>query len=222
MNLKIIAIFYIILSAALFLSSCSKKNVDVEPSNSSTKEKSSSEDPKVLLETNQGDITIELNEEKAPITVKNFISYVEKKFYDNTIFHRIIDGFMIQGGGFSNEEMPAQKKPDDPIKNEGKKSGLSNIRGSIAMARTNDPDSATSQFFINVVDNKNLDPGGFSADGYAVFGKVTKGMDVVDKIKSVKTGSTPLKTLRGVGAMRDVPVKKVIIKSAKLLKKKSN
>ena len=222
MNLKIIAIFYIILSAALFLSSCSKKNVDVEPSNSSTKEKSSSEDPKVLLETNQGDITIELNEEKAPITVKNFISYVEKKFYDNTIFHRIIDGFMIQGGGFSNEEMPAQKKPDDPIKNEGKKSGLSNVRGSIAMARTNDPHSATSQFFINVVDNKNLDPGGFSADGYAVFGKVTKGMDVVDKIKSVKTGSTPLKTLRGVGAMRDVPLKKVIIKSAKLLKKKSN
>ncbi|MED5259039.1 MAG: peptidylprolyl isomerase [Verrucomicrobiota bacterium] len=199
MKLKIIAIFYIFLSTLSY-----------------------SENPKVLLETNHGDITIELNEEKAPITVKNFISYVEKKFYDNTIFHRIIDGFMIQGGGFSNEEMPAQKKPDAPIKNEGKKSGLSNIRGSIAMARTNDPHSATSQFFINVVDNKNLDPGGFSADGYAVFGKVTKGMDVVDKIKSVKTGSTPLKTLGGVGAMRDVPVKKVIIKSAKLLKKKSN
>ena len=199
MKLKIIATFYIFLSTLSY-----------------------AENPKVLLETNYGDITIELNEEKAPITVKNFISYVEKKFYDNTIFHRIIDDFMIQGGGFSNEEMPAQKKPDDPIKNEGKKSGLSNIRGSIAMARTNDPHSATSQFFINVVDNKNLDPGGFSADGYAVFGKVTKGMDVVDKIKSVKTGSTPLKTLGGVGAMRDVPVKKVIIKSAKLLKKKSN
>lgn len=199
MKLKIIAIFYIFLSTLSY-----------------------AENTKVLLETNHGDITIELNEEKAPITVKNFISYVEKKFYDNTIFHRIIDGFMIQGGGFSNEEMPAQKKPDDPIKNEGKKSGLSNVRGSIAMARTNDPHSATSQFFINVVDNKNLDPGGFSADGYAVFGKVTKGMDVVDKIKSVKTGSTPLKTLRGVGAMRDVPLKKVIIKSAKLLKKKSN
>lgn len=199
MKLKIIAIFYIFLSTLSY-----------------------AENTKVLLETNHGGITIELNEEKAPITVKNFISYVEKKFYDNTIFHRIIDGFMIQGGGFSNEEMPAQKKPDDPIKNEGKKSGLSNVRGSIAMARTNDPHSATSQFFINVVDNKNLDPGGFSADGYAVFGKVTKGMDVVDKIKSVKTGSTPLKTLRGVGAMRDVPLKKVIIKSAKLLKKKSN
>ena len=199
MKLKIIAIFYIFLSTLSY-----------------------PENPKVLLETNYGDITIELNEEKAPITVKNFISYVEKKFYDNTIFHRIIDDFMIQGGGFSNEEMPAQKKPNDPIKNEGKKSGLSNIRGSIAMARTNNPHSATSQFFINVVDNKNLDPGGFSADGYAVFGKVTKGMDVVDKIKSVKTGSTPLKTLGGVGAMRDVPVKKVIIKSAKLLKKKSN
>ena len=199
MNLKIIAIFYIFLSTLSY-----------------------SENPKVLLETNHGDITVELNQQKAPISVKNFISYVEKKFYDNTIFHRIIDGFMIQGGGFSNDEMPAQKKPDAPIKNEGKKSGLSNIRGSIAMARTNDPHSATSQFFINVVDNKNLDPGGFSADGYAVFGKVTKGMDVVDKIKSVKTGSTPLKTLRGVGAMRDVPVKKVIIKSAKLVKKKSN
>ena len=199
MKLKIIAIFYIFLSTLSY-----------------------SENPKVLLETNHGDITVELNQQKAPITVKNFISYVEKKFYDNTIFHRIIDGFMIQGGGFSNDEMPAQKKPDAPIKNEGKKSGLSNIRGSIAMARTNDPHSATSQFFINVVDNKNLDPGGFSADGYAVFGKVTKGMDVVDKIKSVKTGSTPLKTLRGVGAMRDVPVKKFIIKSAKLVKKKSN
>ena len=199
MKLKIIAIFYIFLSTLSY-----------------------SENPKVLLETNHGDITVELNQQKAPISVKNFISYVEKKFYDNTIFHRIIDDFMIQGGGFSNDEMPAQKKPDAPIKNEGKKSGLSNIRGSIAMARTNDPHSATSQFFINVVDNKNLDPGGFSADGYAVFGKVTKGMDVVDKIKSVKTGSTPLKTLRGVGAMRDVPVKKVIIKSAKLVKKKSN
>ena len=199
MKLKIIAIFYIFLSTLSY-----------------------SENPKVLLETNHGDITVELNQQKAPITVKNFISYVEKKFYDNTIFHRIIDDFMIQGGGFSNDEMPAQKKPDAPIKNEGKKSGLSNIRGSIAMARTNDPHSATSQFFINVVDNKNLDPGGFSADGYAVFGKVIKGMDVVDKIKSVKTGSTPLKTLGGVGAMRDVPVKKVIIKSAKLMKKKSN
>ncbi len=199
MKLKIIAIFYIFLSTLSY-----------------------SENPKVLLETNHGDITVELNQQKAPITVKNFISYVEKKFYDNTIFHRIIDGFMIQGGGFSNDEMPSQKKPDAPIKNEGKKSGLSNIRGSIAMARTNDPHSATSQFFINVVDNKNLDPGGFSADGYAVFGKVIKGMDVVDKIKSVKTGSTPLKTLGGVGAMRDVPVKKVIIKSAKLVKKKSN
>ncbi len=176
----------------------------------------------VTIKTSVGDIQLELNDEKAPITVENFKAIASSGYYEGTIFHRVINGFMIQGGGFSNEEMPAQKKPDDPIKNEGKKSGLSNIRGSIAMARTNDPHSATSQFFINVVDNKNLDPGGFSADGYAVFGKVTKGMDIVDKIKSVKTGSTPLKTLRGVGAMRDVPVKKVIIKSAKLLKKKSN
>ena len=198
MNFKFISIFYIILSLL-----CNAEN------------------PKVLLETSQGNVTLELNQEKAPLTVKNFISYVEKKFYDNTVFHRVIDDFMIQGGGFSNEDPPAQKKPESPIKNEGKKSGLSNIRGSIAMARTNDPDSATSQFFINVVDNsKGLDPGGYSPEGYAVFGKVIKGMDVVDKIKKVKTGTSRLKTLSGVGAMRDVPVDKVIIKTAKLIKSK--
>ncbi|MGB1761389.1 MAG: peptidylprolyl isomerase [Verrucomicrobiales bacterium] len=198
MNFKFISIFYIILSIL-----CNAEN------------------PKVLLETSQGNVTLELNQEKAPLTVKNFISYVEKKFYDNTVFHRVIDDFMIQGGGFSNEDPPAQKKPESPIKNEGKKSGLSNIRGSIAMARTNDPDSATSQFFINVVDNsKGLDPGGYSPEGYAVFGKVIKGMDVVDKIKKVKTGTSRLKTLSGIGAMRDVPVDKVIIKTAKLIKSK--
>tara|TARA_B100001939_G_scaffold187283_1_gene161330 strand:- start:296 stop:892 length:597 start_codon:yes stop_codon:yes gene_type:complete len=198
MNFKFISIFYIILSIL-----CNAEN------------------PKVLLETSQGNVTLELNQEKAPLTVKNFISYVEKKFYDNTVFHRVIDDFMIQGGGFSNEDPPAQKKPESPIKNEGKKSGLSNIRGSIAMARTNDPDSATSQFFINVVDNsKGLDPGGYSPEGYAVFGKVIKGMDVVDKIKKVKTGTSRLKTLSGVGAMRDVPLDKVIIKTAKVIKSK--
>ncbi|MEC8690368.1 MAG: peptidylprolyl isomerase [Verrucomicrobiota bacterium] len=198
MNFKFISIFYIILSIL-----CNAEN------------------PKVLLETSQGNVTLELNQEKAPLTVKNFISYVEKKFYDNTVFHRVIDDFMIQGGGFSNEDPPAQKKPESPIKNEGKKSGLSNIRGSIAMARTNDPDSATSQFFINVVDNsKGLDPGGYSPEGYAVFGKVIKGMNVVDKIKKVKTGTSRLKTLSGVGAMRDVPVDKVIIKTAKVIKSK--
>ena len=198
MNFKFISIFYIILSIL-----CNAEN------------------PKVLLETSHGNVTLELNQEKAPLTVKNFISYVEKKFYDNTVFHRVIDDFMIQGGGFSNEDPPAQKKPESPIKNEGKKSGLSNIRGSIAMARTNDPDSATSQFFINVVDNsKGLDPGGYSPEGYAVFGKVIKGMDVVDKIKKVKTGTSRLKTLSGIGAMRDVPVDKVIIKTAKVIKSK--
>ena len=198
MNFKFVSIFYIILSIL-----CNAEN------------------PKVLLETSQGNVTLELNQEKAPLTVKNIISYVEKKFYDNTVFHRVIDDFMIQGGGFSNEDPPAQKKPESPIKNEGKKSGLSNIRGSIAMARTNDPDSATSQFFINVVDNsKGLDPGGYSPEGYAVFGKVIKGMDVVDKIKKVKTGTSRLKTLSGIGAMRDVPVDKVIIKTAKVIKSK--
>ena len=157
--------------------------------------------PSVIIETNHGSISIELNEKKAPLTVKNFIGYVEKKFYDNTIFHRIIDGFMIQGGGFSNEDPPAQKKPDKPIKNEGKSSGLSNVRGSIAMARTSDPNSATSQFFINVSDNRNLDGYG---GGYAVFGKVVDGMAVVNQIKSVPTANKD--------GMRDVPKNSVIIK----------
>jgi len=179
------------------------------------------ENPKVILTTNYGNITIELNVEKAPATVKNFLKYVDSKYYDGTIFHRVINNFMIQGGGFVDGDPPSQKPTNPPIKNEGKVSGLSNTRGTIAMARTNDPNSATSQFFINVVDNsKSLDPGGFSPDGYAVFGKVVEGMEFVDKIKAVDTGGSQLKTSAGIRPMGDVPKKKVFIKTITREKKK--
>ena len=179
------------------------------------------ENPKVILTTHYGNITIELNAEKAPATVKNFLEYVDSKYYDGTIFHRVINDFMMQGGGFADGDPPAQKATNPPIKNEGKKSGLSNTRGTISMARTNDPNSATAQFFINVVDNsKSLDPGGFSPDGYAVFGKVVEGMEFVDKIKAVDTGSGQLKTSVGIRPMGDVPKKKVLIKTITRIKKK--
>ncbi|NIP29752.1 MAG: peptidylprolyl isomerase A [Candidatus Dadabacteria bacterium] len=155
----------------------------------------------VLISTNMGDIKLELDKENAPITVDNFISYLEGGFYDNTIFHRVIPNFMIQGGGF-NEDM-SQKTTKDPIKNEAD-NGLSNDRGTIAMARTSVVDSATSQFFINLNDNSFLNHGARDF-GYAVFGKVIEGMDVVEKIGTVKTGS--------VGPYRDVPTEAVVIKS---------
>ena len=163
--------------------------------------------PVVLMETSQGTIKIELFEKEAPISVKNFLGYVNKGFYSGTIFHRVINGFMIQGGGFTTNFV--QKQTDAPIKNEAA-NGLKNDRGTIAMARTGMPDSATSQFFINVVDNNMLNrpsPDGF---GYAVFGKVIEGMDVVDKIKALKTGFS-----HGMG---DVPEQQVVIKSVKVLK----
>jgi len=159
--------------------------------------------PVVVMETSMGTIKIELFEDKAPITVKNFLSYVDDKHYDNTIFHRVISDFMIQGGGF--EPGLKQKKTKDPIKNEAG-NGVSNKKYTIAMARTNDPDSATAQFFINVKDNGFLDRNEDSA-GYAVFGKVIDGADVVDKIKEVKTGNK--------GGHQNVPVEDVIIKSVR-------
>jgi peptidyl-prolyl cis-trans isomerase A (cyclophilin A) len=177
----------------------------------------SAANPIVLIKTTKGDITVELNQEKAPLTVENFLKYAGEKHYDGTIFHRVIDGFMIQGGGFAQGETPTQKASDRTVKNEAKTSGLSNLRGTLAMARTNDPDSASAQFFINVVDNKNLDAGGFSPDGYAVFGKVTAGMDTVDKIKSVKTDTLNLKARAGAQIMKrpfsNVPVEPVVIES---------
>lgn len=142
--------------------------------------------PQVLFETNQGRILLELDTKAAPVTVENFLGYVKAGFYDGTIFHRVIPGFVIQGGGFSQDY--AQKPTRAPIKNEAK-NGLKNDRGTISMARTMDPNSGTSQFFINLVDNQGLNPGGFDPYGYAVFGKVIEGMETVDKIAKVKTGS---------------------------------
>lgn len=162
--------------------------------------------PVVVMETSMGTMEIELNEEKAPVSVKNFLSYVNKKFYDKTIFHRVINDFMIQGGGF--EEGMKEKKTDAPIINEAK-NGLSNEVGTIAMARTNDPNSATSQFFINVSNNTNLNYPSPDGHGYAVFGKVTKGMDIVNRIKMVKTGN--------LSGHQNVPMDTVIIKSVKLV-----
>ena len=159
----------------------------------------------VKLSTNYGDITLELNAEKAPITVANFLQYVESGFYSDVIFHRVIDGFMIQGGGF--DTTMKQKKTLAEIKNEAN-NGLTNDKYTIAMARTSIPDSASSQFFINVGNNEFLNhTAPTSSDwGYCVFGKVVEGMDVVDKIRAVKTGSK--------AGHQDVPVEPVIINSA--------
>ena len=158
--------------------------------------------PHVLLDTSNGQIEIELDPVKAPISTKNFLEYVDSGFYNNTIFHRVIPGFMAQGGGFT--QAMQQKDTKAPIKNEAS-NGLHNVRGTLAMARTSDPNSATAQFFINVADNAFLDPGRDA--GYAVFGKVVKGMDVVDIIVN-----SPATTKQG---MQNVPVDPVLIKSAK-------
>jgi len=162
--------------------------------------------PKVVLDTSKGEIVIELFADKAPETVQNFLAYVDAKFYDGTIFHRVIPNFMIQGGGFSADMN--QKSTNDPIENEAD-NGLKNLRGTIAMARTSDPHSATGQFFINNVDNdflnfKSKTPQGW---GYAVFGKVIEGIEVVDAISAVKTKTE--------GMYQDVPAEAVVINSAK-------
>ncbi len=164
--------------------------------------------PRVLMETSMGNIEIELFKDKAPISVRNFLSYVKDGFYDGLVFHRVISNFMVQGGGMDESMQP--KKTKFAIKNEAN-NGLSNTRGTLAMARTAVIDSATSQFFINVVDNKFLDYRGKTAElfGYAVFGQVTEGMDVVDAIRQVKTGSKA-----GHG---DVPLEPVTIVSVKVL-----
>lgn len=172
---------------------------------------------KVRLKTNKGDIVIQLNADKAPITTTNFLAYVSKKHYDGVVFHRVIDGFMIQGGGFMLDDGKlVEKDVGKGIVNEGK-NGLKNERGTIAMARTNDPNSATSQFFINVADNAMLDfP---SNGGYAVFGKVVEGMEVVDRIKSVATHAAPLMMKHPVTGEKieapagDVPVEAIVIES---------
>jgi len=157
----------------------------------------------IIIETSLGNIIAELYPEKAPLTVSNVLSYVDKRFYDNTIFHRVIDNFMIQGGGFTKEMV--QKKTDPPVKNEAD-NGLSNTRGTLAMARTMIVDSATSQFFINLVDRNTFLNHTAKTDrgwGYCVFGKVVNGMEVVDKIAKVETGN--------IGRFQDVPSTPVVI-----------
>lgn len=168
--------------------------------------------PQVLIETNKGNIKLELFEDKAPISTKNFLKYVDDGFYNGLIFHRVIGNFMIQGGGF--DKNMNRKETNAPIKNEAR-NGISNARGTIAMARTNIVDSATSQFFINVVNNKFLDHSGTDARsyGYAVFGKVIEGLDIVDKIKVVQTGVK--------NGMRDVPLEPVVMNKVTRFKPKS-
>ena len=160
--------------------------------------------PVVVIQTSMGDITVELFQKKAPKSVENFLAYASSSYYNGTIFHRVIKGFMIQGGGFTADMNRKPTKP--PVQNEAN-NGLRNTRGTIAMARTSDVNSATSQFFINTANNAPLDYKGSTPDayGYAVFGKVTDGMDVVDKIERTATGSK--------GSFRDVPLQPILIKS---------
>jgi len=163
--------------------------------------------PRVKLSTSAGDIVVELYPDKAPKTVENFLQYVKDKQYDGTVFHRVIDGFMIQGGGFTPDMK--QKPTRAPIPLEAK-NGLKNDKYTIAMARTSDPNSATAQFFINVKDNANLNAPNPDGYGYAVFGKVVSGTEVVDKIRTARTGNK--------GGMPDVPVETITIQSATVAK----
>lgn len=162
---------------------------------------------KVLIKTSLGDITVELYPDKAPKSVENFLGYVKSGFYDGTVFHRVIEGFMIQGGGFTKDLRQKPTKAPIPIES---KNGLSNLRGTVSMARTMDPNSATAQFFINTVDNPRLDYVSDANPGYAVFGKVVAGLDVVDKIKAVPTG--PQGPFRS-----DVPTTAVVIEKVTLI-----
>jgi len=167
------------------------------------------DNPRVLMKTSDGDIVIELYAEKSPVTVENFLSYVDAGYYDGTVFHRVISNFMIQGGGFTTEMK--EKPTRDPIVNESSNK-LHNTRGTLAMARTSDPNSATAQFFINQRSNLRLDwtPGN---EGYAVFGEVVEGMQVVDIIALTETGAASVETSRGPDVFQDVPVKPIVVLS---------
>jgi peptidyl-prolyl cis-trans isomerase A (cyclophilin A) len=171
--------------------------------------------PVVVLDTSEGAITLELEAAKAPKTVENFLKYVDDGFYNDTVFHRVIPGFMIQGGGPAKDTY-REKETRGPVKNESA-NGLSNTRGTVAMARKPDPDSATAQFFINLGDNSRLDQAG---GGYTVFGRVIDGMNVVDRIAAEPTGTQTLEMIIAPGQTRkipadDVPTKPIIIKSVK-------
>ncbi len=184
--------------------SCPAQQEAMAPNSAETVVAQKEKAPMLIMETSLGNVTIELWPDKAPVTVENFLKYVDEKFFDGTIFHRVIPGFVIQGGGMTAQM--SQKKTHAPIKNEAT-NGEKNLRGTLSMARTQVVDSATSQFFVSLKDNGFLDhtsptPQGF---GYAVFGKVVKGMDVIDKIAQVKTGNH--------GMHQDVPVEPVLIKS---------
>lgn len=194
------------LGVALFASALFAAAGSATATNSTTEGNSNmTTEPRVKLQTNHGDIVIQLNAEKAPKTTANFLEYVREGFYDGTIFHRVINNFMIQGGGF--EAGMKQKKTRQPIENEAN-NGLRNDRYTIAMARTSDPHSATAQFFINVADNDFLNHTAPTSNGwgYAVFGQVVEGTETVDKIKTVKTGSR--------GFHQDVPAEDVVIEKA--------
>jgi peptidyl-prolyl cis-trans isomerase A (cyclophilin A) len=167
-----------------------------------------SKNPVVVMETSLGNVKMELFEKEAPISVKNFLDYANSGFFNETIFHRVIPGFMVQGGGFTADRK--QKSTKAAIKNEAA-NGLKNDRGTLSMARTSAPDSATAQFFINVVDNAMLNRPNPDGAGYAVFGKVVEGMDVVDKIVNVKTQNVNM-------VFQNMPVQPVFIKSVKVLK----
>lgn len=200
--------FLLALLFMLSMLSFSITHAQAENATSTEQGTTMSTNPRVLLQTNKGDITLELDAEKAPKTVENFLSYVNDGFYDGTIFHRVIPHFMIQGGGF--EPGLTQKETKAPVENEAN-NGLKNDVYTVAMARTSDPHSATAQFFINVADNDFLNhtnptPNGW---GYAVFGKVVEGTDVVDTLKGAKTGNK--------GFHQDVPVEDLIIESARLV-----
>lgn len=201
----IVSLVVFAITAVFSIASCSNMKTEGMKVERETK-RMSIEPKKVKLETSMGDIVIELNEKAAPVTTKNFLQYIEEGFYNGTIFHRVIVGFMIQGGGFTAQM--AQKETHPPITNEAN-NGLKNDRSTIAMARTNNPESATAQFFINHKDNDFLNYAGTASPGYAVFGKVVEGMDTVDAIAAVKTTVN--------SGMSDVPVEPVIIKSAKVV-----
>lgn len=196
--------FYGMLITVVLVCGCSETAKDANMKGSIMK----SDTSMVELKTSMGNIVLELNAKAAPVTVKNFLEYVEAGFYDGTIFHRVISGFMIQGGGFTADM--EQKQTRNPIINEAS-NGLGNARGTIAMARRSDPDSATSQFFINHVNNMPLNYTNPGNPGYAVFGKVIEGMDTVDAIASVKTI-----TRKGY---QNVPDKPILIKSARVVSK---
>ena len=204
MNVRTLGISLLSIALAGFAPCQETKKED--PPAPAAKPASAPAGPRISFETSMGTFVLELNPTDAPLTTKNFLSYVEEGFYNGIIFHRVIPNFMIQGGGFELVDgMGTQKKTKAPIKNEGK-NGLKNLRGAISMARTKDADTATTQFFINVVDNRNLDAMG---GGYAVFGKVVKGIEVVDAIRYVPT--------RPHSGQPNAPVEPVIIKKATLL-----